>query len=164
MQMLRAAKIIVKGKRALVLGAGGAGRSTAVALKKAGAEVSLYQRNREKLLETCEELGVYAASDVEEGGFDLLINCTGVGMHDTVGKSPVSGNAFKGASVAIDLIYTPEKTEFLRLAEEQGLPILNGKSMLFYQAYYADCIYLGIKPNEEQAEMLYQKYNERSFE
>ena len=159
MLMLRAAGLDVQGKRVLVLGGGGSGRRTAVALKKAGAEVSMYQRRREKLLETCEQLGVSAAKDGEEGGYDLLVNCTGVGMHDTVGKSPVTAKAFDGASAAIDLIYAPAKTEFLRLAEAKGLSILNGKAMLFYQAYYADCIYLGVQPSDEQAQNLYEEYS-----
>jgi shikimate dehydrogenase len=162
MLMLRLANIDVVGKRVLVLGAGGAGRSSAAALKKAGAKVYLYQRRRTELLETCNELGVFAAESPETGGYDLLVNCTGVGMHDTEGKSPVTAQAFVGASSAVDLIYAPEKTEFLRLAEEQGLSIVNGKAMLFYQAYFADCLYLGVEPNDAQAVRFYQKYNEQS--
>ena len=59
---------------------------------------------------------------------------------------------------AIDLIYNPEKTEFLRLAEGQGVGILNGQSMLFYQAYYSDCYYLNRSPNKEEAVSFYEKY------
>ena len=59
MMMLKVHGVDVRGKSALVLGAGGAGRSTAVALKNAGAAVSLYRRNREELEETCKELGVW---------------------------------------------------------------------------------------------------------
>ena len=162
MLMLRLANIDLTGKRVLVLGAGGAGRSSAAALKKAGATVYIYQRRRAELLETCNELGVSAADDPEKGGYDVLVNCTGVGMHDTEGKSPVTANAFVGATAAVDLIYVPEKTEFLRLAEAQGLSILNGMAMLFYQAYYADCIYLGVTPDDAQAAQFFQKYNEQS--
>ena len=79
-------------------------------------------------------------------------------MHDSVGKSPVSKQAFLGAKTAVDLIYKPKKSEFLRLAEENGLSILNGEAMLFYQAYYADCLYLGLEPDEKQAENDYKKY------
>ena len=162
MLMLRLANIDVEGKRVLVLGAGGAGRSSAAALKQAGASVYVYQRRRAELLKTCNELGVFAADNPESGGYDVLVNCTGVGMHDTEGRSPVTAKAFVGAKSAVDLIYTPEKTEFLRLAEEEGLSILNGKAMLFYQAYFADCIYLGLKPDDAQAARLYQNYNEQS--
>ena len=44
------------------------------------------------------------------------------------------------------------------MAEGQGVRVLNGEGMLFYQAYYADCIYLGEKADERTAETLYKKY------
>ena len=156
--MLRLAGIETKDKRVLVFGGGGAGRSTAVALRDIGAKVYMYQRRRDALEEVCQQLDVRAATDPESGEFDVLINCTGVGMHDTEGKSPVSEKAFIGAEAAIDLIYVPEESEFLRLAKSQGIQTLNGAAMLFYQAYYADCLYLGIKPSDEQAKALYEKF------
>ncbi len=158
LMMARLAGIEVKKKKILVLGGGGAGRSTAAALKKEGASVYMYQRNREHLEETCSQLGVTPVESGEIGGFDILVNATGVGMHDTEGISPVSAKAFNGASAAIDLIYYPPQSEFLRLAKERGLETLNGKAMLFYQAYYADCLYLGKEPKDGEAEILYEKY------
>jgi shikimate dehydrogenase len=156
LQMLEGEEIPVAGKRALVLGAGGAGRSTAVALKNAGAKVFLYRRNREELLETCRELGVEAATKLV--GFDMIVNATGVGMHGTIGISPVGKEVFQGAAVAIDLIYSPKQTEFLRLANEQGVKTVNGGAMLFYQAYYADCYYLKKQPTMAEAKALYTQY------
>lgn len=158
MQMLSSAKIDVFGKKALVIGAGGAGRSTALSLKNAGASVYLYRRNREALKETCEELGVFEADGIERGGFEILVNATGVGMCETVGESPVAKSAFEGGRVAIDLIYKPSESEFLRLARERGLITLNGERMLFYQAYYSDCYYLEKSPDSREAEILYLKY------
>lgn len=156
--MLRAAGISMVGKKVLVLGAGGSGRSSAVALKKAGALPYIYQRNQEKLAETCKELHLLPAQDPYAGGYDILLNCTGVGMHDTEGRSPVTEKAFAGAEWAVDLIYVPRKSEFLRLAESQGVKMLNGAAMLFYQGYFADCLYLGITPDDGQAKGLYEKY------
>ena len=165
MQMLTCAEIKVKGKKTLVLGGGGSGRSSAVALKNAGADVYLYQRNQEKLAETAREIAVkIATADESEqgiygGSFEILINCTGVGMHDKEGQSPVLAEAFKGAEAAVDLIYTPPESEFLRLAKTQGVKkCVNGASMLFYQAYYADCLFLNREPNPQEAERLYKKY------
>ncbi len=160
--MTRLAGISFAGKKVLVLGGGGAGRSTAAAVKKEGATVFIYQRNREKLEETCRELGVTPANSIE--GFDILINATGVGMHDSEGVSPVGRQAFIGGAAAIDLIYEPAKSEFLRLAEEAGLQILNGASMLFYQAYYADCLFLGISPCDKQAEAFYKEFKKKTEE
>ncbi len=158
LQMLDSAGIDVKGKSALVLGGGGSGRSGALSLKNGGAEVYMYRRNRAALEEICKELGVTAADDPERGGFDILVNATGVGMHDTEGQSPVGAAAFKGAESAIDLIYTPCESEFLRLARSAGVRTLNGAAMLFYQAYYSDCYYLEKQPNSDEAARLYEAY------
>ncbi len=161
LMMARLAGIDFTGKKILVLGGGGAGRSTAAAIKSVGGEVYMYQRNRENLEETCQELGVSPVENPETGSFDILINATGVGMHDSEGRSPVGAKAFVGGACAIDLIYSPKVSEFLRLAQGQGLQILNGEGMLFYQAYYADCLFLGVQPNDEQAENLYEEYKKQ---
>jgi shikimate dehydrogenase len=158
LQMLAWANVDISGKKALVLGAGGSGRSTASALKSAGASVYMYRRNKSELEETCAQLGVTPVVSVEEGGYDIVINCTGVGMHDTEGVSPVGAKTFKGASVAVDLIYTPKESEFLRIAKEQGLQTLNGASMLFFQAYYADCLFLKRRASQTEAVALYEEY------
>ncbi len=158
MQMLSSAKIAVEKEKVLIVGAGGAARSVAVALKNASADVFMYQRRKEKLIETCQELSITPIENCNQGGFDIVINATGVGMHDTVGLSPVEESAFDGAKTAIDLIYTPSQTEFLRQADSLGLQTLNGKAMLFYQAYFADCLYLGLEPNGKQADEFYQKF------
>ena len=156
--MLECANIKVDGKRVLIIGAGGAGRSSAAALKERGASVFMYRRNVVELQEVCEQLGVQVTKNPEEGGYEIVINCTGVGMHDTVGLSPVGANAFRGASVAVDLIYEPSESAFLALARAQGLQTLNGAAMLFYQAYYADCLFLEMQPSSAQAVDLYSKY------
>lgn len=156
--MLRLAGISVTNKKILVLGGGGSGRSSAAALKKSGAIVSMYQRSREKLLETCAELNITPVDDPESGDYDILVNCTGVGMHDSEGLSPVTAKAFAGAEAAVDLIYVPAESEFLRLARTSGVKTLNGAAMLFYQAYYADCLYLNRTADEAEAKRLYEKY------
>ena len=158
MKMLRGAGVQVKDKKVLVLGGGGAGRSAISALKKAGATVSLYQRNAEKRKETCQQLDALEEENPNAQGYDILVNCTGVGMHDTVGVSPVKEEAFIGASAAVDLIYEPPVTAFMAQAQKQGVKTVGGLAMLFYQAYYADCLFLGKKADEQEAEAFYEKY------
>ena len=107
---------------------------------------------------TCEELGVAAVEDVMTWQGEIIVNATGIGMHQTEGVSPVSSSIFVGKQTAVDLIYEPMESEFLRLAKTQGLQTLNGASMLFYQAYYADCLYLNRAADSAEAERLYTQF------
>lgn len=159
MRMLQSNGIEVEGKSVLVLGAGGAGRSAVKKLLDAGADVEIYNRSYEKALNLEKEFnGCKSVQKLTAKPRYLIVNATGVGMHESVGQSPVSKEIIQSCQTAVDLIYQPAKSEFLKIAEEAGKKILNGFSMLFYQAYYADCIFLGIQPEEEQATALYNKY------
>lgn len=158
-RMMSAAGMDADGKTVLILGGGGSGRSTAAALKKAGARVFVYQRRRDALEEICLRLGVAALETPEGFPCDILINCTGVGMHESEGLSPVGRETIENCGAAVDLIYRPAESEFLRLARECGKKTLNGGAMLFYQAYYSDCIYLGERADGGEAEGLYVEYS-----
>ena len=170
--MLENEGIAVKGKSVLVLGAGGAGRSCIKKLLEAGGEVFVYERDTERLYEVYREFGAFTPlEEIPLRPYDIIINCTGVGMHDTVGKTPSA--AFSGGvtepvgrailsqcGVAVDLIYIPACSEFLKIAQKEGKPIVNGEAMLFYQAYMADCIILGKQPDAMQAKGFYLSYRE----
>lgn len=170
--MLQNAGIEVKGKTALVLGAGGAGRSCAKKLADGGALVSVYERDEERLFGVYREIGGFSPlTEIPRETFDIVVNCTGIGMHDTVGKTPVvsmEGGMIEpvgeqilgGCKAAVDLIYVPAQSEFLRIAASLGKQTVNGAAMLFYQAYYADCIYLKRTPDAAEAKQLYLAYQE----
>lgn len=159
MQMLRSEGVDASGREALVLGAGGAGRSVAKKLLDSGAHVCVYDRNAANSRGVAEEFkGVEAVEEVSPKPRYLIVNATGVGMHKTVGVSPVGKEILSECEVAVDLIYVPEKSEFLRIAEGLGKKIINGRAMLFYQAYYSDCIYFNLTPSPETAKKLFEKY------
>ena len=158
MQMLRSNKIDVKGKAVLMLGAGGAGRSCTKKLLDEGAAVEIYDRSYERALALQTEFGVKVVDSVNVKRRYLIVNATGVGMHESVGVSPLPKEVINQCEAAVDLIYEPKKSEFLKIAEEAGKKIVNGFAMLFYQAYYADCIFFGIQPDEAQATALYNKF------
>lgn len=159
--MLENNGVDVSGKKILVLGAGGAGRSVVKKLLDAGAEVQLFDLKRENAAAVCGEFtGARLAEKVEAEPRYMIVNVTGVGMHKTEGVSPVGEEILKTCEVAVDLIYYPRKSEFLRIAESLGKKIVNGEGMLFYQAYYADCIYLNRQPRAVEAKELFEKYTE----
>lgn len=173
MLMLENAGMHVEGKSVLVLGAGGAGRSCIKKLCEAGAQVSAYERDGARLAAVSREFGGFSPlSSVPERHFDILLNCTGIGMHDTVGMLPsvryengeegTAERLIRACGAAVDLIYTPARSEFLRVAEGCGKIVLNGAAMLFYQAYLADCIFLGQPADASEAGKLYREYREVS--
>ena len=169
MLMLENAGVNVSGKSVLVLGTGGAGRSCLKKLMERGALVSAYERDTARLKAVYEEFGGFTPlSEVEAKPYDIIFNCTGIGMHNTVGMTPsvrtaagevpVGRELLSLCDTAVDLIYVPAQSEFLRIAAELGKKTVNGASMLFYQAYYADCIYLGRTPDAAEAKGYYIQY------
>ena len=70
--------------------------------------------------------------------FKLIINTTPVGMYPNVDEAQeIPYHSITDEHLVIDLIYNPDKTEFLKRSEEQGATILNGLSMLKEQAIAA---------------------------
>ena len=82
----------------------------------------------------------YAAFAGSSG--DVLINCTPVGMFPNVKSSPVSREVVMKFAAAVDLIYNPDETVFLRYAREAGKKAANGLLMLVAQAVAAEEIWL----------------------
>ena len=172
--MLKNAGLSVKGKSALVLGAGGAGRSCIKKLIDEGAEVFAFERDESRLRAVHDEFGGFTPlSRVPLRPYDNVVNCTGIGMHRTVGQTPeirgedgacrpVGRELLSLCGAAVDLIYVPAKSEFLRIAESEGKMTVNGASMLFYQAYRADCIFLGRQSDEEEAKKLWFEFHGNS--
>ena len=162
--MLENEGIALKGKSALVLGAGGAGRSCICKLKEAGASVSAYERDEERLAAVYREFGGFTPlKQVPLAPFDVIVNCTGVGMHESVGTSPVGAELIARCGAAVDLIYVPRESEFLRIAKSLGKKTVNGAAMLFYQAYLADCIYTGRTPSGAEAKTLWEEYSKEAL-
>lgn len=164
MLMLKNSGVEVSGKCILLLGAGGAGRSVAKKLTDAGAKVFVYDTRHEnaKRIET-EFSGVKAIESIDCKPYYAIINATGIGMHTTEGISPVGKDIIALCEVAVDLIYTPKKSEFLCLAENCGKKIINGEAMLFYQAYYSQCIFFEKPADEAQAKKLFIKFTEEKL-
>ena len=76
---------------------------------------------------------------------DLLVNATPVGMSSQVDASPVEENLMqrlKPDAIAYDLIYTPNPTQFLKLAQAQGATTIDGLEMLLQQGVAALAIWL----------------------
>jgi 3-dehydroquinate dehydratase/shikimate dehydrogenase len=120
--------------RASVLGAGGAARGVAVALASAGARVTVHARNRDRAAEVAFlAAGAVGSWPPAPGSWDLLVNCTPIGMHPHVNDTPVPAEDLTGTLV-YDLIYNPRTTRLLREAQQAGCTTIGGLDMLVGQA------------------------------
>ena len=132
--MLKKAGADPKGKKALVLGSGGASKTVCAVLKDAGAEeVVVISRNGENNYNNLEKH--YDA--------ELIVNTTPVGMYPVCDASPMDLMPFVKCSAVLDVIYNPAKTELLLQAEELGKTAVNGLSMLVAQAKRACELFMG---------------------
>jgi shikimate dehydrogenase len=126
--------VSLRGLRAAILGAGGAARAVAIALASSGVDVRVHARNRARA-EQVAMIGSGAAGPwpPEPGSWDLLVNCTPVGMYPDPDRSPVGAEALTGRLV-YDLVYSPKTTRLLREAEHAGCETIGGLEMLVAQA------------------------------
>lgn len=125
--MLRRSGLLVKDKKVLVLGSGGASSTVQNVLRREGAKVVVISRNGENNYRN-----LYLHKDCA-----VLVNATPVGMYPNNGESPLDLQVFPQLEGVLDLIYNPSKTALLLQAEQRGLIIENGLWMLVAQAKQA---------------------------
>ena len=128
-----------RGTRALVLGAGGAGRAAVHALVQAGAaEVLLWNRTPERARRVCAELGGTPVDDAAAAaaGADVIVQCTSVGLHDphdTFKRLPIGADTFAAGNCVVDMVYRARGTAFLAAARSRGADVADGLDVLVGQ-------------------------------
>lgn len=122
--LLRTNHVDSAGKKALVLGSGGASLSVCEVLERLGADYVVISRSG---ADNYTNLGRHADAY-------LIVNATPVGMYPNNGARPVDLAMFPACRAAVDLIYNPARTAFLLQAEALGIPAANGLDMLVAQA------------------------------
>jgi shikimate dehydrogenase len=119
----------VRGRSALVLGAGGAGRAAVWALREAGAEVAVWNRTPERARTLAEEFDVDHAARPARA-VDVLVNATSLGLH---GENLPAELELEPAAAVADLVYGAEPTALCRWAEAAGARVVDGLEILVRQ-------------------------------
>ena len=133
--------------RAVVVGAGGAGRAAAFGLAAEGMAVDVANRTVEKARQLASDVsGAEAVNGAATGhsledleallpDADLLVNATSVGMESD--RSPVPADALHADLAILDAVYSPLETRLLRDARAVGATTVDGAWMLLYQGVEA---------------------------
>ncbi|KIX84513.1 shikimate dehydrogenase [Thermus filiformis] len=127
---------------ALVLGAGGAGRAVAYALKGRGLDVYVWNRTPGRARALAEEMGLREAPLEFAREARLLVNATRVGLMDPE-ATPLPPDLLPREGGVVDLVYRPLWTRLLREARARGLRVQHGLYMLVYQGALAFRLWTG---------------------
>jgi 3-dehydroquinate dehydratase / shikimate dehydrogenase len=137
----------LRGRRAAVLGAGGAARSVVVALAAAGAAVTVHARRPEAARTLAAATG--AAAGVwppAEDAWEVLVNTTPVGTAPDRAAAPLRFSGRLDGRLVYDLVYNPADTALLRQAGALGAECLGGLPMLAAQAAAQFAWWTGLTP------------------
>jgi len=162
---LRALNEELEGKKAVVVGAGGAGRAVVYALVSNKARCIILNRTEEKAKELAERykgLGEVRAEKLNPTNLrealrdaDILVNATSLGMKGEIIEGIEEG--IREDLVVMDLVYNPRETPLLRLAKEKDARIVEGWKMLLHQGAISFEIWTGKKAPLEAMEKVLQK-------
>lgn len=148
--MLDDACMNIRGESALILGTGGAAKAVAQYLKDNGINRLIFlTRDTVAAKEKFPEDQVLPYDNFKTiKNCSTIINSTPVGMYPNIDDTPLDKSYFKGFYQAVDLIYNPLETVFIRQAKNQGLKGVNGLYMLVAQAVKSQEIWNGIEITE----------------
>ena len=132
--LVRKSGIQVQGRKALVLGSGGASVTVVAVLKMLGAEsVTVISRGGE---DNYDNLTKHADARI-------IANTTPVGMYPNNGQAAVDLAQFPLCEGVLDVVYNPARTALLLQAEKLGIPCAGGLYMLVAQAKRSSELFTG---------------------
>ena len=129
------AKISLKGRHVLLLGAGGASRAIAYGIIQAGGRVSLTDIDAARAAALVHDLEAQAIppDDLERCPATILVNATPVGMAPDVDGIPIDPDLLGRFEVVMDIVYQPLQTRLLQEAHARGAATIDGLQMLIHQ-------------------------------
>jgi shikimate dehydrogenase len=147
-------KFLLKAKRVLLMGAGGAARGVVLPLLEHEPRIlAIANRTKQKAYELQQQFSRYGYgnivpadyADLAGEKFDLVINATSASLRGELPALPA--NIFAAGSLAYDMMYGNGRTPFLQYAKQQGVARLaDGIGMLVEQAAESFFLWRGIRP------------------
>lgn len=143
-------KTEIKGKKIILLGAGGAARSLAFAIKDEGGELTVINRTISEAEELAKAAGCRFGRLKKLSELlpttEILINSTSVGMTPNIGQSLVDKKLLHQSLTVMDIVSNPRETKLLKEARVVGCQIVFADRMLLWQGVLKFKLYTGIEP------------------
>jgi shikimate dehydrogenase len=133
----------------LVLGAGGGVRGLIASLLDEKPKwIAVANRTHGRAQELADEFGVEAIrlDEIPAEHFDLIVNGTSSSLNQDA--PPIDPETFDDCTLAYDLVYAPDPTPFMRLAQRAGAhTVADGLGMLIEQAAESFLFWRGVRPD-----------------
>ncbi len=135
----------MKGKNALLVGAGGVAQPVAYHLNKSGAKMYCTNRERAMAEATCAKFGGNVIDKEQLGDipFDVIINATPVGAPPMQDMIAIPEEIIRPGAIVFDVIYAPPETKLLKVARQRGARPVSGVKMFVAQAIEQERLWLG---------------------
>ncbi|MGC8505565.1 MAG: shikimate dehydrogenase family protein [Thermoplasmata archaeon] len=105
-------------------------------------------------LEGYEDMVIVEREDLADASFDILVNCTPLGMKNYEAALPFPETLMDRSTVGIDLVYNPTETPFLKYMKANGKTVVNGVKMYLGQALESFRILFQQEPERERFESI----------
>ncbi len=157
LQALRERGVEPRGKRVVILGAGGASRAISFILAERGSSLAILNRTWDRAKICADRISKIFQSEATAlkldrenlaaalSEADILVNTTSIGMSPDINETPVTSNLLKPGLVVFDIVYNPIKTRLQREAEVAGATVISGLDMLVWQGASAFEKWTGLK-------------------
>ncbi len=142
----------LNGKKAAVIGAGGAAKAFVYALTSEGADVTIYNRTLDKAKALAERFGCdYAAlkEQREIKNADIVCNATSIGFIGQEDQIPIDIANIHSNQIVFDAVYSPLETQLLKEATSKGATTISGIEMYLNQGYEQVRLYTGHEAPEK---------------
>lgn len=133
--------------RALVLGAGGAGRAAIWALESVGHRVEVWNRTHERASTVAGQLGATAVREPSTESYQVIVNSTSVGLAGEGGLAdlPLDPGKFGPNQVIVDMVYGSGPGELLEAARAKGSRTVDGIEVLVRQGALSLGMWTGLE-------------------
>lgn len=144
----------LKGKKAAIIGAGGAAKAFVQALTSEGCQVTIYNRTINKAKTLAERFDCqYESLDKQDEikQVDIVCNATSIGFKgkDAEGQLPIKVENINSNQIVFDAVYSPLETPLLKAAANAGATTISGIEMYLYQGFEQVKLYTGHEAPKE---------------
>lgn len=152
---LQAVGVTLRGRRAAVVGCGGAGRAAACGLDLAGAEVTLVNRTVATGEKAAEEmhLDFLSLQDFDAADYDIVVQATSLGHH-VDDPLPFDVRRLRPETAVVEMVYDRQATPLQLRAAERKCRVVDGRAVLLHQAYGQFRMHTGVTLEPSLAEKL----------